>query len=289
MPDEMHRYLSVGERAGFRYALEAPRQAPAGPAGGALSQRAGSSLEFRDHRNYQPGDDLRHIDWSVYARTDQLTLKHYREEVTPHLDLLLDTSRSMTLDGTAKGPAALALAAFFATAARNANFSHSAWQMGGDVRPIGNGSGQPLAWQGIAFEHRGPPAGVGKVGVSWKPRGVRVLLSDLLWEGDPLATVRPLAERGSVTLVLQVLAHADAHPPEGMSLRLVDAETEQIREIHVDAGVARRYREGLARHQANWHAACRQVGAHFATVIAEDLLRDWNLDEFVASGLLKIV
>ena len=289
MLDELRGYLSVGERAGFRYALEAPRQAPTGLAGGALSQRSGSSLEFRDHRDYQPGDDLRHIDWNAYARTDQLTLKLYREEVTPHLDFLLDTSRSMILEGTAKGPAALALAAFFATAARNAGFSHSAWQMGENVRPIDNGAGLPMTWQGIAFDHRGPPAGVGKAAVSWKPRSVRVLLSDLLWEGDPLATLRPLAERGSVTLVLQVLAHADAHPPEGSSLRLVDAETEQTREIYVDAGVARRYREGLARHQENWHAACRQVGALFATVIAEDVLRDWNLDELVASGLLKIV
>lgn len=289
MTDEQRRYLSEGEHAGLRYALEIPRHAPVGLAGGTLSQRAGSSLEFRDHRDYQPGDDLRHIDWNVYARTDQLALKLYREEVTPHLDVLLDTSRSMTLEGTAKGVATLALAAFFATAARNAGFSHTAWQMGGDIRPVGNGSGIPLSWEGITFEHRGPPAGVGKVGSSWKPRGVRILLSDLLWEGDPLVTLRPLAERASMTLVLQVLADVDAHPLEGQSLRLVDTETDLIREIHVDALVARRYCEGLARHQENWHSACRQVGALFATVIAEDVLREWNLDELVATGVLKIV
>ena len=289
MKDEMRRYLSEGERAGVRYALQTPRQAPVGVSGGALSQRAGSSLEFRDHRDYQPGDDLRHIDWNAYARSDQLTIKLYREEVTPHLDVLLDASRSMTLEGTAKGPATLALAAFFATAARNAGFSHSAWQMGQDVRPVGNGSGVPLSWEGISFEHRGSPGGVNKVASSWRPRGVRVLLSDLLWEGDPLVTLRPLAERASVTLVLQVLAEVDANPVEGSSLRLVDSETEQIHEIHVDAIAARRYRDRLARHQENWHAACRQVGALFATMIAEDVLRAWNVDELVAAGILKIV
>ena len=287
--DDMRGYLSEGERAGVRYALQTPRQAPVGLAGGTLNQRAGSSLEFRDHRDYQPGDDLRHIDWNAYARSDQLTVKLYREEVTPHLDLLVDTSRSMTLEGSAKGRATLALAAFFATAASNASFSHAAWQLGQDVRPIGNSSGVPLAWEGITFEHRGPPIGVAKAGMSWRPRGVRVLLSDLLWEGDPLATLRPLAERGSMTLVLQVLAEVDAHPIEGKSLRLVDSETDRIHEIHVDALVARRYRDGLARHQQNWHSACRQVGALFATVIAEDLLRDWNMDELVANGVLKIV
>ncbi len=287
--DEMRQALSVGERAAVRYALETPRQAPVGVSGTTLSQRAGSSLEFREHRDYQPGDDLRHIDWNAFARSDQLTIKLYREEVTPHLDVLLDVSRSMTLEGSAKGSATLALAAFFTAAASNAGFSHAAWQMGQDVRPIGNGKDLPLSWEGIAFEHRGAPAGVGKAGVSWKPRGVRVLLSDLLWEGDPLLTLRPLAERASVTLVLQVLARIDAQPPEGQSLRLVDSETEQIHEIHIDALAARRYRERLARHQDNWNTACRQVGAIFATVIAEDVLRDWNLDELVAAGLLKIL
>jgi hypothetical protein len=102
-------------------------------------------------------------------------------------------------------------------------------------------------------------------------------------------TLRPLSERASTTLVLQVLAEVDARPPVGKSLRLVDSESDMIREIHVDAIAARRYRDALARHQENWHAACRQVGALFATVIAEEVLRDWNLDVLVAAGLLKIV
>jgi uncharacterized protein (DUF58 family) len=289
MQDQPSRYLGEGERAGFRYALQTPRQAPTGLAGGALSPRAGSSLEFRDHREYQPGDDLRHIDWNAYARTDQLTIKLYREEVTPHLDILVDASRSMTLEGTAKGPATLALAAFFATAAGNAGFSHRAWLMGQDVAPVGNGSGTPASWEGFAFEHQGAPAGVGKAALSWKPRGVRVLLSDLLWDGDPLATLRPLAERASVTLILQVLAAVDVQPPEGRSLRLVDAETDQVRELHIDALAARRYRDRLALHQQNWHAACRQVGALFVTVVAEDLLREWDMSELVAAGVLKII
>ncbi len=288
MRDEIRQHLSVGERAGLRYALQTPRQAPGGLAGGTLSQRAGSSLEFRDHRDYQAGDDLRHVDWNAFARTDQLTIKLYREEVTPHLDIILDTTHSMSLEGTQKGPATLALAAFFATAARNGGFSHAAWQMAQDVRPIGNGSAMPLAWEGISFEHRGAPGGVGKAVSSWKQRGVRVLLSDLLWEGDPLLILRPLAERASATLVLQVLAAADVHPPEGQSLRLVDSETDLVREIHIDAIAARNYRERLARHQQNWHSACRQVGALFATVIAEDVLRDWNMDQLAAVGILKV-
>ncbi len=91
-----------------------------------------------------------------------------------------------------------------------------------------------------------------------------------------------------MTLVMHLLARADKDPPEGKSLRLVDSETGEMREIHVDAVVARRYREGLARHQENWHHACRQVGAVFVSVVAEDLLHDWDLDELVAAEVLKV-
>src|SRR4051794_14097653 len=120
MDADLRRYLVEGERAGLRYALGVPKHAPVGLSGSTLGHRAGSSLEFKDHRDYQPGDDLRHIDWSAYARTDVLSVKLYREEVTPHLDVVVDCSKSMTLEGSSKGPATVALAAFFASAARNA-------------------------------------------------------------------------------------------------------------------------------------------------------------------------
>src|SRR5262245_39879667 len=102
MDGSFAQYLVDGERAGGRFRLELPRRVPAGAVGSAFGQRAGSSLEFRDYRDYQPGDDLRHVDWSAYARSDQLALKLYREEITPHVDILIDASRSMNLENTAK-------------------------------------------------------------------------------------------------------------------------------------------------------------------------------------------
>src|SRR5580692_9332876 len=95
-------HLLEGEAAAARFALAAPRSGPMNRTGSVMGSRAGSSLEFRDYRNYEPGDDLRHIDWNAYARTDQLNVKLFREEVTPHLDLLIDGSKSMALEGSAK-------------------------------------------------------------------------------------------------------------------------------------------------------------------------------------------
>ena len=72
-----------------------------GTAGNVLGRGTGSSIDFQDHRQYVPGDDPRHINWQAYARTGHYSMKLYREEVTPRIDLVYDVSRSMFLD-TAK-------------------------------------------------------------------------------------------------------------------------------------------------------------------------------------------
>jgi uncharacterized protein (DUF58 family) len=59
----------------------------------------GASLEFRDYRDYQPGDDLRHLDWRLYARTDRLCIKRYQQETNAHAYVVCDTSASMAYRG----------------------------------------------------------------------------------------------------------------------------------------------------------------------------------------------
>jgi uncharacterized protein (DUF58 family) len=282
-------HLREGELAARRYALAAPRGGPANRAGAAIGARAGSSLEFRDHRGYEPGDDLRHIDWGAYARSDQLTVKLYREEIAPHLDILIDGSASMALADSAKPRATLALAGFLSAAAATAGFSHAGWWLAADAVPLGDRTRRPDAWEAARFDHRSNPVpAVGGAAARWRPRGMRVLISDLLWDADPARVVRQLADRAAGVVVLQVLAAADADPPPGGHLRLIDSETDEVREVRVDAAMVRRYRDNLARLQGHWHAACRAAGATFAVLVAEELVRDWRVDDLVAAGVLQV-
>lgn len=289
MSDEFREALTAGEQAGMRYALSLPRQTLAGNTGTALGQQAGSSLEFKDYREYQPGDDLRHIDWGAYARSDQLSVKIFREEVCPHVDIFLDVTRSMALKDTAKAKATVAMSAFFATAAINAVFTHATWTLGEQILPVIHGQSTPSSWEGIALEQCASPSESLLHSVPpWRSRGVRILISDLLWDCEPLSITKHLADGASAFVVLQVLAKADVEPPEPGNYRLVDTETQQIREIYIDATVQQRYREGLDRHQQNWHRACRQVGAIFSSVIAEEWTQHWQLDELVQAEILKV-
>ena len=61
----------------------------------------GFSVEFSDYRNYQPGDDLRHLDWRLYARSDRLCIKRYMQETNVRFYVVCDTSASMNYRGAA--------------------------------------------------------------------------------------------------------------------------------------------------------------------------------------------
>ena len=90
------RPLDAGELAALgSLPLRARRLADALGAGGHKSRRKGASIEFADYRDYQLGDELRRVDWRLYARTDRLHLRETHEETPLRIVLLLDVSSSM--------------------------------------------------------------------------------------------------------------------------------------------------------------------------------------------------
>jgi uncharacterized protein (DUF58 family) len=262
--------LREGEKLGLRYALQIPQVAASGIIGSRLGRRAGSSIDFQDYREYQPGDDLRFIDWGIYARSDRLSIKLFREEVTPHLDLVLDGSRSMNLDG--KPVASAKLAALLATAAANAQCSHAVWLSSEGFNRVANDTLPASAWEKIAHDSkRTPDQAFDILAPKLRRLGIRVFISDLLWPGNPLQTIRRLRDGAAMLFVIQLLAREDATPPEHGSVRLIDSETDEVTEIYIDSSTQKQYAANLAQLQQSWDDACRQSGAHMTTIIAEDL------------------
>jgi uncharacterized protein (DUF58 family) len=289
MTDQIAQFLAEGQQAGARYSLAAPHRSPQGTAGAQLGRMAGESMEFMDHREYQPGDDLRRLDWAAYARSDKMIVKLYRQEVCPHLDVVLDGSRSMALPGSEKSRAAVVLAAALSTAAANAGHTHRAYLTGRGCQPIVGGDELPTLWQGLAFDSReSPPESFRAIPPRWRPRGIRVILSDLLWLDDPLELLTAASDRAAAVHVIQVLAADDADPPHNGNTRLVDSESGAVEEVFLDATALARYRNNLQRHRENWRRAARQVGAVFVPLAAEELCRDGDFSPLVEAGILTV-
>ncbi|MBE7560334.1 DUF58 domain-containing protein [bacterium] len=80
------------EALASHYQLVLPERQRAARMGESAGRRAGSSIEFQDRKDYTLGDDLRHIDWRAFARTDRLSVKLYREEICPTVEIVIDAS-----------------------------------------------------------------------------------------------------------------------------------------------------------------------------------------------------
>ncbi len=288
MTDMDYESLMTGYRLGSCALFAEPPRTPLGTMGNMLSRSIGSSLEFMEHREYQPGDDLRRIDWNAYARSDRLDVKLFREEVNPHVDLLLDVSRSMNLTGTRKGEATYALAGFFASAAAESRFSFRVFLAHDGCRALGRSQLVPLEWDPFELSATESPAeALKRMPPAWRPRGIRVVVSDLLFMADPEWVVSQVAGDASVTIIVQLLGDADANPPEQGNRRLVDCENGERMEMFLDTLARERYKRNLSRHQESYHLAARRHGAFFTTVIAEKFLEAGRLDDVFEAELLR--
>ncbi|MEM7680790.1 MAG: DUF58 domain-containing protein [Planctomycetota bacterium] len=291
--DEAQRLAAIqaGALAGAGHAFNRPTQTPAGMLGEQLGSGIGNSIEFMDYREYTPGDDLRRIDWSAYARSDRLVIKLHREEVTPHLDLLLDVSGSMALTGSAKPEALVGLASALAAAADNARMTRRAYAAGARLEPIPGGEGDPRAWRWPGFATADATAtltsALHEVAIPMRPRGVRVLISDLLSPDDPWPIVTRLAEKAASVHVIQLLAKQDVDPAWHGDLRLFDSESGAAQELRLDATAVARYRQQLDRLREQWRSACARAGVRLTELIAEEFTAEWDLSELLKAGVLR--
>jgi uncharacterized protein (DUF58 family) len=280
--------LMYGYRLGSRAMFAEPRQTTLGMMGTMLSRSSGSSLEFMEHREYLPGDDLRRIDWNAYARSDRLAVKLFREEVNPHVDLLLDVSRSMNLAGTKKGEATYALIGFFASAAAESRFSFRVFITDNGCRTLERSSLLPMDWEPFDLTSTNSPKdALFRMPPDWKPHGIRIFVSDFLFMADPEFIVSQIIGDASVTMFVQLLAESETEPPQQGNLRLTDCESGEQLECYLDLLSREQYKQNLARHQENYHLAARRYGTSLITVIAERFLETGRLDELFHLELLK--
>ena len=308
--------------AAARWRLPFSRQAWRGLAGNWVGAGSGSSLDFQDHRNYVPGDDPRHIHWQAFARTGALTMKLYRAEVAPFVDVVVDVSASMSLTpekitrtdelvafcvecaDRAGAPVRLHAAAGRSVRAIAAEEVRAdRWRerleglagsnVGGVPSPRGDqpenrakrGEGTPptKATKGAATD----PAPPGPL--HWRPGALKVLICDLLFPGDPSTLLLPLAAGSGVAVVLAPALAEEAELAWRGNVELTDCESGATRRQRVDEGLAARYRVAYERHFALWREACRKRGVLFARIPCEGPLAHVLGAEAFSAGAVEAV
>ncbi len=259
------------ERSLRTYRLILPRAAMAGRVGGIAGSHAGGALEIHDFREYQPGDDLRQLDWNAVARTSQLIVRTRREEVTPRLELIVDASRSMALTPS-KRARTIELAVLLTGIARLQGLAPTLIV----VRST------PEALRGLRLEHVESIEldGTVPLDVALRRRavlrscGVRVVLSDFLFEATFDAFCGATARNAAAVHFVQVLDAEDLDPTTGEGAKLIDSESEESLDRLLTPGALAAYRKRLAAHQAQIASSARRARTSFCHCVAQDAMED---------------
>lgn len=276
------------QRAADLYQLALPRTPAAGRSGEMLGRGTGSSLEFQEYRQYLPGDDIRHLDWAAYARSDTLMVRLYREEISPRTEILLDASLSMNSGGEVKPRVARQIAALLALLSA---------RLGGrpTIVPLTEGRPAPLGLEGLnllpelAFSGRSTLAEMLNAGlVPLKKQSIRIVISDFLFPHEPAALVRRLAADASTLWVVQLLNAWEAQPAALGGRRMVDIETAAEADIIFDRKAVAGYQRRLEMLQDELRTNCRRMHGTFLTLVAERGLDSICREELCSSGLLRI-
>lgn len=246
----------------------------------------GSSIDFHDHRPYAPGDDPRLINWQAYARTGQYSMKLFREEVSPGVDIVLDCSQSMFFE-SAKGDRVLEIFYFAIESAFGCGSSIRLFAATGrDSAPLdlhallGNDLGQlgkiPSA---------GAPLDLGSL--LFRQYSLRVLISDLLFPGSPSGLLRQLARGKGRGIILVPFSPAESDPRWTGNYDLVDCETGRTKKLLVDGSALARYRSSYSQHFELWRDGARPHGIALARIPAEGTLPEALKIEGLVSGAVE--
>ena len=241
----------------------------------------GFSVEFTEHRAYQPGDELRYLDWKILARADRLFVKQFEEETNLRAMILVDVSRSMAWRGAparlTKRAYADRIAAALALILLRQRDATGLITFDDAVREVVPARVKAGQWARVVRGLIRTPDGMRtaaqaalvRVTSLLARRGLVVLISDLLFDRAlALTALRYLRHRGHHVIVLHLMDPAEAEltgPPE---VRFRDPESAASVVVR-PRELARAYGEAVAREISAWRGTCRRHGIAYHHVLTD--------------------
>jgi uncharacterized protein (DUF58 family) len=245
----------------------------------------GFSHEFAEYRAYTAGDDLRNVDWNVFARTDRAYVKRYRGETNSPVTMLLDASNSMNYAShsvTKMNYARFMAAAIFYLAVRKQRDAAGLLVFDDEVRnyigPSARYGQLPRLLSGLELAE--PRARTNfeqplrHLEGLLRRRGIVVILSDFYESPRTLIrAIEPLRFRGNEVLLFHILDPRELRPDLGGSTVLIDLETRARIEVTAEYA-AREYSERIAQHVESLRDAAQRAGLSYQLLVTDRPLDD---------------
>ena len=261
------------------------------------SKNFGSSCEFADYRDYQPGDDISKIDWNVYARFDKLYQKLYLDERQMHTRIYIDGSRSMCHGSPEKAEQAIRLAAAFAYLSVSEMDKVSIYVIHGErideviVGMVGKDSFIQYINKLNDIEFTSDVSVTEAILASSNigmGDGYSVLISDFLTDEDYEGAIDKLVERKRDLLCVQVLSREELNPQFRGKMHLFDSENPQeYFRKKIDKDRANAYKAALKFVTEKIKNYCESRGGNYLLVPSDAKLADVLFGGLVDLGVLK--
>lgn len=258
------------------------------------SVRRGASVEFADHRPYGTGDDLRFLDWSLYARLEQLMTKLFHDEEDLAVHVVLDRSASMGFGDPSKALVAKRIVAAIGYVGLLGMNRVSLWSpgAGGDleIRDLRSSRNAPRLLEAIEAAPVGGASFLGDALARWvgtrRPRGVLVAASDLLHPDGAWEPLRALVRGGLEVHLVRVLTPEEERPDLEGELRLLDSEDGTGVDVTVTPKLLALYDAARTSYDRRLDAFCRTRQVSLAPCRTDEPFERIVLDALRAKGLL---
>jgi Uncharacterized conserved protein (some members contain a von Willebrand factor type A (vWA) domain) len=257
------------------------------------SPARGGGIEFADYREYQPGDDIRQVDWAVFMRLRRLLVKLCAEERELTLILMLDVSSSMNFGVPDKLWVAKRIAAVLAGITLQGGNRTGIVLLGSELRELLPPERSQITLAGVvkALERVCPERAVNPLtcirqfAARYGRKCMIVMLSDLLFPEWSQA-VSALAATGCESYVLQIMAAEELNPQLIGEVTLVDLEGQGEVSLHIDQKTARLYRQELARFLRAIRQTCNREALGYTMISSSTPLVQVLYQDLRKGGLL---
>lgn len=260
-----------------------------------LSGKGGSSTDFADYRDYAVGDDMRYVDWNIFARLHRPYIKQFQHEEELHIVLLVDASTSMLFDDkllkARQLAAALGIMGLLGIERVSAFAIH---QREGQPWRLPPGTGRPRMRQLLAFLEQ--IEGGGNVPIEQaietmlkfhRGRGVAVLLSDFLTFSDLTRPLNMLYSAGLEVWGLQILGASEVSPAVEGDLRFVDSETGETLDITNAGELLSLYQDHRQWLREHLNQQCRRRNGRFHAITSDMPLDQILFDQLSRQGWVQ--
>ncbi len=245
------------------------------------SPKFGFSQEFAEYRAYNEGDDLRFVDWNVYARTDRAYIKRFQGDTNTRVTVLLDASASMNFgEPVSKWKLAQYLCASLAYLVKRQHDAFALTVFNTDVVSELPPSANPDVLQRVlAHLHAATPSdgtdlvrSLHTLSQRISQRGVVILVSDLYADSDEIIrAIQPLAHRGQELIVFHTLDREELEPSQTRISALKDLESDE-KIVVAPEFLAQAYRKKINAHCEAIETSCQRLGADYVRVMTDEPL-----------------